>query len=104
MSSFKKFDQGKPKFSLLPTKALKLVAQIFTGGEVKYGAYNHMKGTTWCRYWDAASRHMNAWLDGEDLDPESGKNHLAHAIASLLILLCMVLRGKGTDNRYTDEE
>ena len=104
MSEFKKFDQGKPKFSLIPPKALRLVAHIFTMGEKKYGAYNHMKGTDWVRYWDAASRHMNSWLDQEDLDPESMKNHLAHAIASLMIELEMILRDKGTDNRYKDEE
>jgi hypothetical protein len=72
-------------------------------GEQKYGAYNHMKGTEWRRYWDAASRHMNSWLDMESLDLESGKSHLAHAAASILILLELELRNKGTDDRYKGE-
>jgi hypothetical protein len=32
-------------------------------------------------------RHLNAWRDGEDLDPESGISHLAHIACSCNILL-----------------
>ena len=32
-------------------------------------------------------RHMAAWQAGEDLDPESGRNHLGHAMCNLLQML-----------------
>lgn len=33
-------------------------------------------------YYDACRRHLNRWFEGEDLDPDSGPPHLAHALAS----------------------
>jgi len=32
-------------------------------------------------------RHLTAWWAGEDLDPESGLHHLAHAACCLMFLL-----------------
>ena len=100
---FKKFDQDKPRMTRIPTKAIRLVAEIMSMGEDKYGKFNHLNGTEWLRYADAAERHINSWLDRE-IDPESGKSHLAHAAASLLILLDLELRGIGTDDRYKEDE
>ena len=99
---FKKFDAGKPKMSLVPTKALRLIAEIMTMGEKKYGKFNHLQGTDWLRYADPAMRHINSWLENE-VDPESGKSHLAHAAASIMILLELELRGIGIDDRFKDE-
>ena len=39
------------------------------------------------RYYDAAMRHIEAWLLGEQNDPESGLPHLAHAVCCLLFLI-----------------
>ncbi len=38
------------------------------------------------RYFDAAQRHLWAWKEGEQIDPESGKHHLAHALCCLTFL------------------
>jgi hypothetical protein len=32
-------------------------------------------------------RHLNAWRDGQDMDPESGISHIAHIVSSCNILL-----------------
>jgi hypothetical protein len=43
---------------------------------------------------------------GEDLDKESGLNHLAHALANICMLLDLQIMVKGTDDRnpvYTDD-
>jgi hypothetical protein len=43
----------------------------------------------------------------EDNDPESGLNHLAHALANIAMLLDLVLMSKGQDDRnpaYIQEE
>ena len=101
--AFKKFDNGKPRMTRIPSKAIRLVAEIMTMGEEKYGKFNHLNGTDWLRYADAAERHINSWLDRE-IDPESGKSHLAHAAASLLILLDLELRNIGNDDRYKGDK
>ena len=40
-----------------------------------------------------------AWQDGEDIDPDSGNTHLAHAMASLAILIDALESGNVVDNR-----
>lgn len=51
------------------------------------GRDNWRKGFKYTRSADAALRHIFAFLDGEDMDPESGLPHIAHAVASLEHLL-----------------
>jgi len=74
---------------------------IVRDGEVeRYGGYNwrHSKvcATT---YISAIMRHLDAWRDGEDNDPESGVSHIAHVAASCNILLDAQHCGKLNDDR-----
>lgn len=39
------------------------------------------------RYYNAAMRHLTSWWEGEKKDPETGENHLSHAVCCLLFLL-----------------
>lgn len=93
-----KFDTGKPQFSLIPQEALLEVAKVFTYGAEKYGVFNYSNGMEYLRYIDAAQRHINQWLRGEDID-ESETNHLSNAIASLMMVLDNQKTNKGIDNR-----
>jgi hypothetical protein len=97
----RKDDGGKVRFDLLPADALHEVARAFMSGLAAPGRepHNWNKGTIWSRYWNAPQRHLWAWLRGEQLDPQSGVSHLAHAVAGLLILLAYELRGIGEDDR-----
>ena len=95
-----KFDQGKPKHSLVPPDAINMIAEVYTYGAEKYEADNWCKGFRYRRLLDALYRHLSAWNQGEDFDPESGFNHLAHAGCMLTMLLAHVNRGLGTDDRY----
>ena len=81
-----KYDTGKSKYSTVPIHAMNQVMQAFTYGADKYEAYNYSKGMDHTRYIDAALRHINAYLLGEDID-ESGNTHLSHAVASLMMLM-----------------
>ena len=99
-----KFDQGKPRMSLMPFNALASIASVFTYGAEKYSADNWRDGMRWRRMADAMLRHVGAWLEGEDLDDESNLPHLAHAGCCLLMLLGMVLSGKGEDDRWRESE
>jgi hypothetical protein len=100
MSGFKKFDTGKPPMSLLPPEAMMELAAVLGFGAKKYDAHNWRKGCDWSRLSDAALRHIFAWIGGEDLDPESGLNHLAHAMCCLAFLIESAKKQYGKDDRY----
>lgn len=84
----KKQDTGKRRWSLLPLEAVGQVVDVLEYGAVKYGAGNwKLVPNAKDRYWDAAIRHLIAWRMGQQRDPETPFNHLAHAMCSILFLL-----------------
>ena len=98
-----KHDQGKTPLSLIPAESLRQVADVLAFGAEKYGAHNWRAGMDHTRYASAALRHIFAYIEGEDLDPESGKEHIAHAICGLMMLLESKTKGYGTDDRHKEE-
>ena len=66
----------------------------------KYGEYNYRSvGVQGSVYYDAAMRHLSAWWNGEDIDPDSGLPHLAKAMASIVVLRDGIFNGKFNDDR-----
>jgi hypothetical protein len=94
-----KFDMGKPQLSLLPASALNEIALVLAYGAEKYGRDNWRNGMDWTRLIDASLRHLHAFNNGEDLDPESGISHVAHAACSLMFLLEYLEAHPDFDNR-----
>lgn len=82
-----KHDQGKPQLSLIPRSALIAEAHVMGFGAEKYGRDNWKHGLHYTRLIDAALRHILAYNDGEDNDPETGLSHLAHARCCLGMLI-----------------
>lgn len=84
----KKFDQGKPMYSLMPPTALAEIVDVLTYGAEKYSSDNwkHVPDFN-RRYTDALFRHIEAWRSGEEKDSESGHRHLAHAACCLIFLM-----------------
>ncbi len=99
-----KHDRGKPELDMIPSGAMLEIAQGFMYGAEKYDKHNWREGTEWSRYYNAAQRHMLAYNDGEDMDPESGLPHLAHAAVCIIFLLEYQRTGIGTDDRYHGDE
>ena len=95
-----KHDTGKPPISLLHRSFVEGTAQVMAYGAQKYGRFNFCKGMNYTRLSDAAMRHLIAWVDGEDLDPESGLPHLFHAAASINMLCGNIALSVGKDDRY----
>lgn len=95
-----KYDGGKPRMSLVDPYALTEFAKALTFGEKKYGTHNWRKGFRYSRLLDGAMRHINAFNDGEDLDPESGLSHLAHAMCNLMFLLKNTQTHPELDDRH----
>ena len=103
MTTYKgiKYDGAKPKMNLLPPKAILEVAKVLTFGAEKYGAENWKElEDLQNRYTAGALRHIFAHMDGEQLDPETGLSHMAHALCCLLFKLEIELE----DGEIKEEE
>jgi len=79
---------SKPeRHSLIPPEALSEISKVYGYGAEKYDAHNWRKGYPWSLSYDALQRHLNAFWSGQDIDPESGLPHLAHAAFHVNTLL-----------------
>lgn len=81
-----KLDQGKEPLDLLSRTWLLDVARVMGFGAKKYASHNWRKGIERSRLGAAALRHLLAYMDGEDLDPETGLSHLSHASCCLMFM------------------
>ncbi len=79
-----KYDQTKEPVSLLSRVWLLGVARVMGFGAKKYAAHNWRGGIERSRLLSAALRHILAYNEGEDTDPESGLPHLDHASCCLM--------------------
>lgn len=72
----------------------------FVCGAVKYEPHNWREaGVSAAVYYDACRRHLNAWFNGEDDDPDEKVPHLASAAASLAVIIDAMVCGKLNDTR-----
>ena len=94
------FDDQKPRLELLPADALTEWARAMTFGATKYGDHNWRKGLAWTRVLGSMARHMTAFMSGQDNDPESGVNHMAHVMCNAAFLLHYTNHKPDLDDRY----
>jgi len=95
-----KFDQNKLPLNLLSTEAMNQRPAVLAFGEQKYAAPNWRSGFACSRPLAAAMRHITAFNNGEDCDPESGLSHLAHAACCIMFLLEFEKTHPHLDDRY----
>lgn len=97
-----KFDATKVRLDLLPIEPMMQIANVFGFGAKKYFANSYRQGETvvWSRTYGSIMRHMMAFWSGEDKDPESGLDHLAHAGTQLFILMEHTAHNKNKDDRF----
>ncbi len=87
-------------WSVLPFRALTGAALALLSGSMKYGRHNYRPmGVRASVYFDANMRHMTAWWEGEDMDPDSRLCHVDLAIAGLLVLRDSMMEGNWNDDR-----
>lgn len=85
---------------LWPMTASAAGAVALLDGMLKYGRSNWREaGVRVTIYVDALERHVTAYLEGEECDPDSGLPHLWHALACLGILVDADAAGKLVDDR-----
>lgn len=97
-----KFGAQKPQLALVPPALAIVAAPAMEDGAGKYGPYNWRdKPVESMTYINGALRHLQAFLDGEDADPESntGALHIGAVAANMAILADALLGGFLVDNR-----
>lgn len=98
-----RFNEGKLKWSLVSWKALGPMVKVLMFGAQKYSAHNWKGGLKYTETCESMQRHMNSFLEGEDVDPESGLPHVGHILCNAMFLSYMYQVRKDMDDRDIDE-
>jgi len=83
---FMKDDGNKNRLELIEPAFIKGLGKVLTLGAEKYDTDNWKKVDDKDRYKGALLRHVMAYLDGEEHDPETGLSHLYHAQCNMMFL------------------
>jgi len=90
----------KVPMSCVPTLPMLELGLAMMEGARKYGRHNYRAvGTRSSVYYDAIMRHITAWWEGEDIDPDSGVHHLMKAAACCLVHRDSMYMGNVEDDR-----
>ena len=95
----KKPMDGKVRFELVPVDPLISIAKVFTAGAKINGDRDWEKGILWSEIYGAILRHVTDWWNGEEADPGTGENPLAHAGTDIMILLEFIKTHPELDDR-----
>lgn len=91
---------AKVPFSTVPAQVIAEVGLAMMEGALKYGRHNYRTaGVRASVYYDAALRHLMAWYEGQDIDPDSGLPHVVKAMACLAVLRDSQIQGNWVDDR-----
>lgn len=91
---------AKSPASVIPRGVVQELGLAMLEGARKYGRHNYRNaGVRASVYFDAANRHLDAWWEGEDIDPDSGLSHIIKCIASLTVLRDSMMHENWTDDR-----
>ena len=94
-----RYNKGKPQLSYTPLALMEAVSHVMEFGASKYERDNWKKGFPYLSLVDSLQRHLMAWSEGEDVDPESGLNHMWHVACNVGFICHQLKHGIGTDNR-----
>jgi hypothetical protein len=95
-----KYNKLKNRLSLVTPFGIWLVGEVGSIGEIKYDTHNNRKGIPVSELLDALDRHTKAFVMGEDLDPETGLPHMAHAAWNALSIVEQMFTHPEMDDRY----
>lgn len=88
------------QYCTVPTTIIWELGVAMLEGSRKYGRHNYrVAGVRASVYVDAAKGHIDQWWEGEDIDEESGLNHITKAIASLAVMRDAMIHRKFVDDR-----
>lgn len=90
----------KPPMSVVPFGFLLEMGVGMLEGACKYSRHNYRDaGVRISIYVDAAMRHIMRFWEGQDIDPDSGINHLTKAACCLAVIRDAQMNSKCFDDR-----
>ena len=91
---------AKNPYGCISRAVLAEVGLAMMEGARKYGRHNYRVAPVRAEvYFDACNRHLDAWWEGEDIDPDSGLPHLVKAIACLFVIRDAAINDSWYDDR-----
>ena len=94
-----RYNKGKLPMHLVPPKAIKALASVLEKGMDKYPARNWEAGTNYSVPYASLMRHLLAFWEGENLDPESNLPHTYHILMNAAMLVEYETLNKDFDDR-----
>jgi hypothetical protein len=90
----------KAPLSTVPGNVIAEIGVAMLEGASKYGRHNYrVAGVRASVYYDAAMRHLIAWWEGEDEDPDSSMSHITKILACMTVLRDAMHQEVWTDDR-----
>ena len=95
----------KLKYRFVHQTLIDECSKSMMAGEIKYGAYNYLKGHEMNQLLDAAVRHIKQYQEGENIDKDTTAilgmdvTHLGCALANINMLLIQQKHGTLKDDR-----
>lgn len=93
---------GKLEWSLVDFRSLESLVRVLEFGKQKYSRNNWKKGLYTRETCESLLRHTYAFLEGQDLDEESGLSHIGHIMFNAMALAHMLREKPEFDNRKED--
>lgn len=91
---------SKAPLSTVSRRVMHELGLAMLEGECKYWRHNYRAAPVRAMvYLDALDRHLSAWIEGQEIDPDSGLSHLVKAMACLAIVRDAQLYGSLIDDR-----
>ena len=82
-----RYNKGKLPMHLVPTSAIKAMAAVLEYGATKYTERNWESGSDYSVPYASLMRHLTAFWEGENLDPESKLPHTFHILMNAAMLV-----------------
>ena len=99
-----RYNNNKLRWGLVPQSALEPMVRVLEFGAQKYDDHNWKKGLSITETCESLKRHLDAFMEGEDNDPESGLSHIGHIQCNALFLSYMMKNKPEMDDRYINGE
>jgi len=94
-----RFNNEKPKWSLVPQSSLLPMVRVLEFGANKYDSHNWMKGLSITEICESLKRHLDSFMEGENIDKESKLSHVGHIQCNALFLSWMIENRPDLDDR-----
>jgi hypothetical protein len=98
-----RFNNGKHKWSLVDFKSLEDMVEVLEVGAKKYSPDNWKKGMPYTEIFESLMRHLVDFMNGKDLDKESGLPHTGHILCNAMFLSYMQKFAPKFDGRRIDK-